>query len=472
MILSKSVDILINYKNYKHYTSKGYDCTYGLVSNIRVDDLPKGSHIKINVKCDICEKEKEISYQKYNKNISKYNIYCCSGKCAQFKNIKTNNEKYGTDYPTQSEIVKNKTKNTNIINWGFNNVFESDIIKNKIIETNNINYGVDYPQQNKEILEKSNNTNTKRYGFNRPSKNIIIKNKIIETDKLNLKNKFNNIIDINYDTNNIVMLCEKGHQFNIHLKTLRTRNNNKHNICTICNPITKFVSTIENDLLNFIKENYQDKIIINNRKIINPLEIDIYLPKLKLAFEFNGMYWHSELNKDKNYHKIKTDLCLEKGIDLFHIYEDDWNHKQEIIKSIILNKLNIFKIIDEVEIREVDDVKEFLHNNSLENYDYELNIGLFHNNEIVLLLSFDGTLLKFCNKLNTNVIDGELKLFNYLNEKYNPKEVIVYVDKSNNNGNLYKKLGFKLDSIIEPSIISSKFKIYNSGYLKFTLLRN
>jgi hypothetical protein len=56
---------------------------------------------------------------------------------------------------------------------------------------------------------------------------------------------------------------------------------------------------------------------------------------------------------------------------------------------------------------------------------------------------------------------------NYLNEKYNPNEVIICADKSNDNGNLYKKLGFKLDSIIEPSIINSKFKIYHSGYLKF-----
>jgi hypothetical protein len=469
MILSKSVDILINYKNYKHYTSKGYNCTYGIISNIKVYDLPKGSHIKINVKCDICGKEKEISYQKYNKNISKYNIYTCSEKCAQFKNVKTNNEKYGTDYPAQSEIVKNKTKNTNNIRYGVDNVFESNTIKNKIIETNNKNFGVNYPQQNIEILKKSNNTNIKKYGFNRPSKNLQIKNKIIETDKLNLKNKFHNIIDINYDNNNIVMLCEKGHQFNIHLKTLRTRNNNKHIICTICNPITKFVSTVENDLLNFIKENYKDEIIINNRKIIHPLEIDIYLPKLKLAFEFNGMYWHSELNKDKNYHKTKTDKCMEKGIELFHIYEDDWTFKQEIIKSMILNKLNIFENIDEVEIREVDDFKEFLFKNSLEDYNYKLNIGLFYDNNLVSLLSFENKILKFCNKLNTNVIDGELKLFNYLNEKYNPKEVIIYADKSNDNGNLYKKLGFKLDSIIEPSIINSKFKIYNSGYLKFIL---
>ena len=40
--------------------------------------------------------------------------------------------------------------------------------------------------------------------------------------------------------------------------------------------------------------------------------------------------------KEKKYHNNKTDLCLEKNIQLIHIYEDDWIYKQDIIKSMIL----------------------------------------------------------------------------------------------------------------------------------------
>ena len=46
--------------------------------------------------------------------------------------------------------------------------------------------------------------------------------------------------------------------------------------------------------------------VSTNKKIINPYELDIYLPDSKLAFEFNGLYWHSESQKGKNYHQIKT----------------------------------------------------------------------------------------------------------------------------------------------------------------------
>ena len=54
----------------------------------------------------------------------------------------------------------------------------------------------------------------------------------------------------------------------------------------------------------------------------------------------NGIYWHSELYKEKNYHKNKTELCEKSGIHLIHIYEDDWINKNNIIKSRILNIIN------------------------------------------------------------------------------------------------------------------------------------
>ena len=41
-------------------------------------------------------------------------------------------------------------------------------------------------------------------------------------------------------------------------------------------------------------------------------ELDIYLPNLNIAIEYNGLYWHGEKNKDKNYHLEKYNLCQEK----------------------------------------------------------------------------------------------------------------------------------------------------------------
>ena len=87
-------------------------------------------------------------------------------------------------------------------------------------------------------------------------------------------------------------------------------------------------------------------------------EIDIFLPDNNLAIEFNGLYWHSTVYKNSDYHLNKTELCEKQGIQLMHIWEDDWLYKQDIIKSIILNKINATDNINstECEIKEIDNL--------------------------------------------------------------------------------------------------------------------
>ena len=85
--------------------------------------------------------------------------------------------------------------------------------------------------------------------------------------------------------------------------TIKTR---KSIYCPYCEKTS--VSEKEKDLLIFLEESFNGKIITNSKKIIEPLELDIYLPELKLAFEFNGTYWHSEEKKSPDYHLKKTEL--------------------------------------------------------------------------------------------------------------------------------------------------------------------
>lgn len=66
-------------------------------------------------------------------------------------------------------------------------------------------------------------------------------------------------------------------------------------------------------------------------------EIDLYIPELKVGFEFNGQWYHSLSNvKDRNYHKLKTQQALEQGIRLYHLWEDT---PTGLCKSIIAAKL-------------------------------------------------------------------------------------------------------------------------------------
>jgi hypothetical protein len=60
-------------------------------------------------------------------------------------------------------------------------------------------------------------------------------------------------------------------------------------------------------------------------------------------------------------------------------------------------------------------------------------------------------LLRFCNKLNTNVVGGASKLLKYFEMKYKPIEIISYSDNSRSNGDLYEKIGFKLSHDTVPN---------------------
>lgn len=75
-------------------------------------------------------------------------------------------------------------------------------------------------------------------------------------------------------------------------------------------------------------------------------ELDLYLPEQHIAFEINGMLFHStsSLNpspKPRLYHRDKTSAALSIGIKLYHIWEDT---PDELVKSILESKLGILPI--------------------------------------------------------------------------------------------------------------------------------
>lgn len=127
--------------------------------------------------------------------------------------------------------------------------------------------------------------------------------------------------------------------------------------CPVCMK-TYGMSEGEKELANFIRENYKGEIMIKALKIIPNFELDIYLPKLGIALEYNGLYWHrAEKIIDRksysnlDYHRFKTLECSKKDIRLITILDVDWQRNKDIIKDKIL------KIITDKNYYEIEDLK-------------------------------------------------------------------------------------------------------------------
>lgn len=91
-----------------------------------------------------------------------------------------------------------------------------------------------------------------------------------------------------------------------------------------------------------------DNKILGDRTLITPYEIDILLPDLKLAIEYNGAYWHSFY--PLSYHLNKLNMCIDKGFELWYIYDyDDINFwKQRLLDRInnVERKFDLQGLID------------------------------------------------------------------------------------------------------------------------------
>lgn len=246
-------------------------------------------------------------------------------------------------------------------------------------------------------------------------------------------------------------------------------------------------SIIEKELKDFIKS-LNIEIVTNTKKIISPLELDIFIPSHNIAIEFNGLYWHNEIYKDNDYHLNKTQLCEEKGIQLIHIFEDEWLDKQDIVKSRLKNILGLTSnkiyarkcIIKEVSSK---DTKKFVNDNHIQgNVNSKYCFGLYHNDELVSVMTFskrpminnkEFELLRFCNKLNTTVVGGANKLLQHFIKTYQPKEIISYADRRWSRGNLYEKLGFKFTHNSKPnySYVIGKNRENRFKYQKHKLIK-
>ena len=440
----------------------------------KYDGPSKGYRLYCSSKCcnnDVNKKDK--AKQTY---LGKYGVENPSqSKEIQKKKEKTCLKNYGVKHPSQSKEIQEKYKKTCLEKYGNEYAIINDEVRGKIKKTFLEKYEVEHPSQINEVKEKKKKTCLKNYGVEYPMYSIVVKNKAFDSFVKNYIEKHNDILNITRDEfgekiytcsccDNNCELC-KDRQYIISGSLYHSRNYQGITKCTIKNPIDEKSKDTSIEL--FIR-NILDKYNIKyttNKRIINNSELDIYIPSKDIGIECNGVYWHSDEIKSKDYHNNKYNCYKHSNIQLLSIWEDWIKIKPKIVESIICSKLGIYinKIYArKCEIKYIDykECQEFLNKNHIQgNSNSSIRLGLYQNDVLRSVMCFskkrrsmignkikddsEWELTRFCTELNTIVIGGASKLLKYFIKIYKPTNIVSYASHDISNGSLYETLGFE-----------------------------
>lgn len=120
-------------------------------------------------------------------------------------------------------------------------------------------------------------------------------------------------------------------------------------------------STLEEELRRELEALYPTYTFNSDWTVLKGKELDLYVPQLSIAIEFNGIFWHSESwitgrenskwSSAYEYHEWKRSKAQAMGVSLVFVWEDDWLNR----RSDVMAHLSAF-----IERGKVDDMLSVL----------------------------------------------------------------------------------------------------------------
>ena len=419
--------------------------------------------------------DSDIRKKKEETCLDKYGVTHQS-KTDQFKEkvVQTNMNTFGVAYPAQSDKIKENTKRLFASKYGVDNPMKVPEFKENLKDVFVNKFGVDNPSKLDSIKEKKQETSNRNFGANHfmqvdsePKKRIIelqrrkfdiILNRLLE--KMNLQICHEEYQHAHYK--HLFKCTQCGTEFYQIWNMIQ-----QGFLCPTCYPRNNGTSLQEKELVEFIKKLLpNEQIIENSRQIIPPKELDLYIPSMRIAFEYHGLYWHSEeYLHDYKYHLNKLKECEKQNIRLIQIFEDEWLLQQKIVTERVKNILNINHRVRiharQCQIKEIDaKIKnKFLEKFHIQGKDRAgVKLGAFFNDELISVMTFShGNIAKgsktiegiwelnrFCSDSRFHIPGIASKLLSYFKKEFPWKEIFSYADMRWSDGNLYKQLGFDL----------------------------
>jgi len=353
-----------------------------------------------------------------------------------------------------------------------------------------------------ELLQKKRNTQEEKYG----NRNYTNREKflntmetryektIFDTSSKRLKNFFNNTLTPRLESEadiKILINADEyvGLQEKYPLKCQKCNHKFEANVrsqplpsCPKCSPLSK----PEQEIFEFVDRITPENVIRHDRNLLDGKELDIWIPSLNVAIEYDGIFWHSELNgnKDKNYHLRKTEQCENQDVQLIHLFSHEWHQKKEVAKSALQHKLGKTEsrvYARDCEVREIETPKKtsFLEKNHLQGAGKSsIKMGLTYRDEIKAVMTFSkpkashgansGTeLVRYAS--DGSVVGGASRLLTNFIRRYNPDEIFTYADRrwSSKGKSMYPKIGFEPAGTSKPGYHYFRPEAPNTLYHRF-----
>ncbi len=421
---------------------------------------------------------KDTQKKRRKTSIEKYGVDHAMKKSEIVERVKkTNTERYGVDVPMKNKDIVAKARSTNIKRYGVPSFAMTSEYVEKNRRTCLERYGVEWSFQSRNNIEKSRETCLEKYGVpsfskttrfkdfisNRRAENFLGKLEKFPVELVSVKSEFSSDKVLRWRCKECGEEFDGKVDFNYPLYVR----------CPKCHPKQEYSSDMENEVAQYVSSVLPSGIEVerNNRSIISPRELDIYVPSLKIGIEFDGLFWHSDRGRDDDLsaetrHLKKTTEAMEHGIHLIHIFEDEWLYKKRIVKARLKSILGCVRYriyARKCEVREigVQEKQKFLDKYHVQGGDKSsVRLGLFQGSRLVAVMTFskarftdkcEWELSRYATVANFTIVGGAGKLLSYFERKFKPKSIVSYADRRWSTGNVYGKLGFTLDHTSPPN---------------------
>lgn len=372
--------------------------------------------------------------------------------------------KYGETNPGKTEAVKTKRKATLLERYGEDNPSKIEAFQQKKIETAQKNWGVSHPRQSKEVLEKAIQTNLNRYGVSHPMKSSEIKTKVAKANLEKYGKSSFFLTEQHKQNTKFRRVLETGERV---CDWLRNQEEPKPALSSLNNSFNKVAEVSLTSLMSYLDTYRSHKTGLEmkaeelfdiphwNKSI--PEIGGKYRPDFKISegtfLNVDGLYWHSIIHKNKQYHfNLRRDF-EEKGLRILQFRENEILDKPQIAKSMVSNLLgkSHTKIMArKCKIQKISQVEadQFLFENHLKGKKNAKHVGLIFDENLVCLLSYKRKLTsfhieRFCTKLFHNVQGGFSRLLKWLESNVSlNKEIWYWVDLRYGSGAFLKSFGF------------------------------